>query len=270
MLPIAAHIPDKLRWIAADLVSRRVNENVRIFHDEREHLVEPWHANMATENAKLGKLQRDPIKIRDRPPWFRLAQWPCVSDLRAKWNVKLATLCKQRIVPAVVWRQTPNPGQNAQPFETVPLHPKPQLPHRFHGTEKINGRDTDEAIGICSTILCDLVVADHRAAWTVPRAEHTDGDARTIHLGKCVLDGRCCFRPLAGSPSTQRFEHWIPDPVGIRMLHPSINDHVMVLASKDRTYHAIACPPNGEGEPAQPDLVVVSRGHTARADGFPD
>ena len=134
-----------------------------------------------------------PVEIRDRPPWFRLAQWPCVPDLRAKRDVKLAALCKQWIVAAVVWRQTPNPWQNAQPLETVPLHPKPQLAHRFHGAKKINGCDTDEAIGICSTVLCDLVVADHRAAWTVPRAEHTDGDACTIHLGKRVLNRRRLF-----------------------------------------------------------------------------
>src|SRR3954447_7121702 len=188
---------------------------------------------MATENAKLGKLQRDPIEIRDRSPWLRFAQWPCVSDLRAKRNVKLAALCKQWIIAAVVWRQTPNPGQNAQPFETVPLHPEPQLPHRFHGAKKINGCDTDEAIRICSTVLCNLVVTDHRAAWTVPRAEHTDGDACTVHFGKRVLDGRCCLRPLAGSPSTQRFEHRIPDPLSIRVLHPSIDDHVVVPETND-------------------------------------
>jgi hypothetical protein len=158
-----------------------------------------------------------------------------VPDLRAKWDVKLAALCKQRVVAAVVRRQTPNPGQNAQPFETVPLHPQPQLPHRFHGTEKINGCDTDEAIGICSTVLCDLVVADHRAARTVPRAEHTDGDACTIHLGKRVFDRRRCLRPFAGSPSTQRFEHRIPDPVGIRVLHPSIDDHVVLPASNEES-----------------------------------
>ena len=153
---------------------------------------------MATENAKLGKLQCDPIEIRDRPPWFRLAQWPCVSDLRAKRDVKLAALCKQWIVAAVVWRQSPNPGQNAQPFETVPLHPEPQLPHRFHGAEKINGCDTDEAIGICPAVLCDLVIADHRAAWTVPRAEHSDRDACTIHLGQRVLDGGAVSDHLPG------------------------------------------------------------------------
>jgi hypothetical protein len=158
-----------------------------------------------------------------------------VPDLRAKWDVKLAALCKQWVVAAVVRRQTPNPGQNAQPFETIPLHPEPQLPHRFHRAKKINGCDTDEAIGICSTVLCDLVVADHRAARTVPRAEHTDGDACTIHLGKRVFDRRRCLRPFAGSPSTQRFEHRIPDPVGIRVLHPSIDDHVVLPASNEES-----------------------------------
>src|SRR6516162_872085 len=113
MPAVTAHVLAKLGWIAANLVSRRVNENIRVFHHEREHLTQPWHANMATENAKLRKLQRNPIEIGDGPPWLRLAQGPCVSDLCAKRNIKLAALCKQWIIAAVIWRQTPKPGQNA-------------------------------------------------------------------------------------------------------------------------------------------------------------
>ena len=68
---------------------------------------------MASENAKLGKVQRDPVEIGDGPSWLRLVQRSCVSDLRAKRNIKLAALCKQWVIVAVVWRQTSKPGQNA-------------------------------------------------------------------------------------------------------------------------------------------------------------
>src|SRR6516164_2130803 len=91
---IAAHVIEKLGRIAADLVSRRVDKDVRIFHHEREHLAQPWHADMAAENAKLRKLQRDPVEIGNRPPRLRLAQGTCVSNLRAKGNVELAAFRK--------------------------------------------------------------------------------------------------------------------------------------------------------------------------------
>src|SRR5665213_1097062 len=262
MPAIAVHVLDKLGWIAASLVSRRVDEKIRVFHYERERLAEPWHANMAAENAKLGKFQRDPIEIRNRPTWFRLAQWSCVSDLRAKWNIELTALCKQWIIAAVVRRKTPKPGQNAQPFEAIPLHPEPQLPHRFHGAKKIDGCNTDEAIRICPTVLCNLVVADHRSAWTVPCAEHTNGDAGTIHLGKRGLDGMCGLRPRAGPPSTQRVEHRIPDPLGVRMLHPSIDDHIVLPETNDelRQGRPIVCPPRREGRSVHMGLVVVPSG----------
>jgi hypothetical protein len=44
-----------------------------------------------------------------------------------------------------------------------------------------------------------------------------------------------CLRPFAGSPPTQRFEHRIPDPVGIRVLHPGIDDHVVLPASNEES-----------------------------------
>ena len=88
-------------------------KKIRVLHHERERFTQPWHANMAAENAKLGKFQRDPIEIGHRPPRLGLAQWPCVSDLCAKRNIQLTALCKQWIVAAVVRRKTSKPRQNA-------------------------------------------------------------------------------------------------------------------------------------------------------------
>src|SRR5437899_13006694 len=81
-------------------------------------------------------------------------------------------------------------------------------------------------------MVCHLVIDDHGAGRPVPRAEHTERDARPVHLGKGRLDGLARLRPLAGLPPAQRVEHWIADPLFVRMLHPGIDDHGRRTASE--------------------------------------
>lgn len=96
-----------------------------------------------------------------------------------------------------------------------------------HRAEEIDRSDSDEAVRVSLAVLGDLVVTDHRPARTVPATEHAHRNACTIHLGKRVSDRRRRFRPFAGSPPTQRLEYRIPDPGGIRMLHPGVDDHIL-------------------------------------------
>src|SRR5262245_1575296 len=51
-----AHVVDKVPWIPAHLISRCIDKDVRIFHDKRQHLVEPRHADMATYDTQFRKL----------------------------------------------------------------------------------------------------------------------------------------------------------------------------------------------------------------------
>jgi hypothetical protein len=81
-----------------------------------------------------------------------------VPDLRAKWNIKLAALCKQWVIAAVVWRQTPKPRQNAQPFETISPDPEPQFPAPHPWGEKdqrMRYRQSDQD-------MLDSIVQPHR------------------------------------------------------------------------------------------------------------
>jgi ABC-type uncharacterized transport system substrate-binding protein len=97
--------------------------------------------------------------------------------------------------------------------------------HAVHWSIEIDRRDTDEAAWMCAAIVRHLVVADHRPGRPVPRTEHSDRDTRLIHLGKGRLDGLARLRPLAGLQPAQRVEHGIADPLGIRVLHPGVDDH---------------------------------------------
>jgi hypothetical protein len=68
VLGTTTHVIDQFLRIAADLVDRRIDEDIWILHDEREHLTEPGHADVAADDAQFGKLERNAIEIRDGPP----------------------------------------------------------------------------------------------------------------------------------------------------------------------------------------------------------
>ena len=76
--------------IAADLVGRRLDEDIWILHDEREHLAEPGHADVAADYAQLGKLERNAIEMRDGQSPIGFPKRSGMSDLRAERNVELA------------------------------------------------------------------------------------------------------------------------------------------------------------------------------------
>jgi hypothetical protein len=176
-------------------------------------------------DAQLRKLERNAVQIGNRSPGLRFLKGSGMSDLCAERNVEFATLRKQRIVTSIIRRQSPQPGQDAQTLETVLPHTPTQLAHAVHRSIEIDRRDAGEAAWMGTAIVRHLVVADHRPERPVPGTQHADRDARLIHLGNSSFDRLGCLRPLAGFPPAHRVEHGIADPLGIRVLHPGIDDH---------------------------------------------
>src|SRR5262249_38229562 len=139
----------------------------------------------------------------NRTPRFRFSERACVTNLRAKSNVELATLCKQQVVSTVVRRKPPKPRYNAQSLEAVLLNAAPQLPNAFQWPVEVHRCNTDETFRECPAMVSDFIVADHRTRRTPPCAQHAACNTCLVHFGQGRLYWLIRLRPRAGLPAPQ-------------------------------------------------------------------
>src|SRR5207244_3285065 len=80
-------------------------------------------ADVAGDDDELRELEGSVVEIRDGPPGLRAAQRAGVTDLRAERHAQLDAFCVERVVVAVVRRETPQTRHPHQALVAHPLHP---------------------------------------------------------------------------------------------------------------------------------------------------
>src|SRR5437868_5019634 len=106
-----------------------------------------------------------------------------MANLRAKRDAKLDTFGIERIVPPIVWGQSPKPGQEAQTFEPVIFYAPPQFSHCVHGTSDVDARYANDSVWILSNDISHTFIRDHGPPGTPPCIGH--------HLGEVAILHRC-------------------------------------------------------------------------------
>src|SRR5262249_41785382 len=80
----------------------------------------------------------------------------------------------------------------------------------------------DEAFWMLEAVMSDFVVANHWSRWPPPGTRHTARDPCLVHFSQGRLYRLTCLGPRTGSPPVK---NRVLDPVRVRMLHPSIDNH---------------------------------------------
>src|SRR5262249_33204213 len=81
----------------------------------------------------------------------------------------------------------------------------------------------------------DFIVTDHRTRRTPPCAQHAACNTCLVHFGQGRLYRLTRLRPRTWLPAPQGVEYRILEPIPIRELHPSIDDHGHDLSQSQLT-----------------------------------
>jgi hypothetical protein len=111
---VVTQIVHQLARVAPRLVGGRVDEDVRVFCRERNHLRGPGKADVAADNPQIGKLKRYVVEIGDRPSGLGLRERAGMANLETNRDVELYALRIEGIIAAIVGRQVPQPRQKAK------------------------------------------------------------------------------------------------------------------------------------------------------------
>ena len=77
---------------------------------------------MTGDNLQLGKLERHVVEIGDWAAGLGRAQRTRVTHLQAKRRSELHALGVQRVVPAIIRREVPQPRYDSQPAKSQLTH----------------------------------------------------------------------------------------------------------------------------------------------------
>ena len=91
-----------------------------------------------------------------------------MSDLKTKRNAQLDALGVQRIVPAIIRRQIPQPGYDSQASKSELTNTTSQFADSVHRPVQIYGCNTYEPVRMRPDKAGDLVVCDKRALRSPP------------------------------------------------------------------------------------------------------
>jgi hypothetical protein len=166
---VAAEILDQLARVAAHLVRRRVDVDVRVLGREGDHLGHPRDADVTPDDLQVRELERDVVQVGNGAARLRRTERPGVTDLQAEGDAELGALGVEPVVAAVVGREVPEPGQDAQRPEAELAHAAPELAHRVHRAVEIDRADAHQAARVGTHVCRHLVVGDERALRPPPR-----------------------------------------------------------------------------------------------------
>lgn len=220
----AASVLDKLCGQPVQLVGGRVDVEVRELVGERQHFVDPRHADVSSDDDEVGEVDEHVFQVGNGPPPLRRAQRSGVPDLGAEGQTRFDARSVHRVEAPVVWRQIPQPRQQPNAAETT-LGAPTDLAHRLHRRAQVDRADAGEPIGGLRDDLGDVVVREQPSAGTAPRGDKGAVDAPSVegakgeaewHVGDVVADAH---------PAAERLEHGVRDPLGGGVLDPGVDDH---------------------------------------------
>ena len=185
------------------------------------------------------------VQVGNGTPGLRRTEGAGVADLEAERNPEFHALGVQRIVPAVVGRQVPQPRDDPESSEAEVPHAPAKFPHRLHRAVQVHGRDPHQPIRELAHERRHLVVADQRSLRSPPGTDETDTHSRLVHGADGCLDGHLHGRESAVRPATQGLEHRVGEEVLRGMLHPRI----------DNSPSAIHAAPSAQ-EQGRPDAIA--------------
>ena len=167
-----------------------------------------------------------------------------MTDLEAKRYIQLDALGIKRIIPPVIGRQPPEPGQDAERAHTEGADGASKLTNGLHGPGEVDGSDAHEAVGIPPDERGHGVVVEHGPGRPPPGGDERDRDGSGLEGGKGERVGNDLGDGVAldAHPPAEGSEQRIPQERAGRMLDPGINDEGRRVhgtsANEHRTPHA--------------------------------